>query len=83
MVDGIAVSPLHHNNTMTLTPAYGRTYKRQFDIIADFNLGKDFIHQPSGQLINNEQIPVGQHITLRYGKDFSKVVGYINPPRSK
>lgn len=68
---------------MTLTPAYGRTYKRQSDIISDFNAGKDFTHQPSGKLINHLQIPIGQHLTFRYGKDFSKALGYFNPPRSK
>ena len=62
---------------MTLTPAYGRTYTTQKAIISDFDAGKDFIHQPSGRLINKDQIPDGQHLTLRYGKNFSKVVGHI------
>jgi len=62
---------------MTLTPAYGRDYKKQSDILKDFNEGKDFIHQPSGKYINKAQIDPGQHLTLRYGKGFSKVLGHV------
>jgi hypothetical protein len=66
---------------MTLTPAYGRDYTRQADVLADFNTGRDFImHMPpalggSGRLINKDQIPSGTHVQFRYAKQ-RKVLGY-------
>jgi len=65
---------------MTLTPAYGRTYKKQTDILSDFNAGKDFLlHTPweSGRPINKEQLKPGTHVTFRYGRDNTKVLGHI------
>jgi hypothetical protein len=63
---------------MTLTPAYGRDYKTQASVLADFNANKDFILRhllERDRPINKEQIPPGTRIQLRYSK-LTKVVGY-------
>jgi len=63
---------------MTLTPAYGRDYKKQADVLSDFNAGKDFLcHTPTehGRPINKEQIPVGTFVQFRYAKGM-KVLGH-------
>lgn len=65
---------------MTLTPAYGRTYKTQADVLRDFNNNLDFLcHTPEchGRAINKEQIGVGIHVQFRYGKQNEKVLGHV------
>ena len=48
---------------MTLTPAYGRDYRKRADIITDLNSGKDFYGNDynSSGYINLAQLPDGQH----------------------
>ena len=65
---------------MTLTPAYGRTYTRQADVLAAFNANRDFLcHTPTchGKPINKEQVPAGTFVTFRYGKNNTKVLGHL------
>jgi hypothetical protein len=35
-------------NYQTLVPAYGRDYKSQKEVLADWNTGKDFRMEPQG-----------------------------------
>jgi len=58
-------------NFVTLTPAYGRDYKKKADAIADFEANKDFVLQPHGQYINKEQIAEGVTVNIRYNKQRS------------
>jgi hypothetical protein len=55
---------------ITLTPAYGRDYKSQKEVKADWLAGKDFIvadfFSPwSGKYANKADL-VGQSVTVRY-----------------
>ncbi len=55
---------------MTLTPAYGRDYKSQKAVRADFDDEKDFIiadftHPDCGRYVNKPQL-VGQSVNIRY-----------------
>ena len=63
---------------MTLTPAYGRDYKSQVAVLADFYSGRDFILQhmlDERRPINIDQIPVGTHVQFRYVR-MTKVLGH-------
>lgn len=63
---------------MTLTPAYGRDYKSQAQVLADFNANKDFLAwtpESRGLTVNKEQIPIGTFVQFRYSKQ-TKVLGY-------
>lgn len=51
---------------LTLTPAYGRDYKSKAAVMADWNAGKDFIVQPSGQYISKNDAPKGCTLNIRY-----------------
>lgn len=58
---------------MHLVPAYGRDYKNQTAVLADFNAGKDFkiadISSPyDGAYVNKEQIVKNgiKRVTIRY-----------------
>lgn len=58
---------------MHLVPAYGRDYKSQAAVLADFNAGKDFkiadISSPyDGAYVNKEQIVKDgiKRVTIRY-----------------
>lgn len=58
---------------MHLVPAYGRDYKSQAAVLADFNAGKDFkiadISSPyDGAYVNKEQIVKNgiKRVTIRY-----------------
>lgn len=55
---------------ITLTPAYGRDYKKKSDVLADFEAGKDFILQSfmGSGYINKPQIAKGTTCNIRYGK---------------
>jgi len=67
---------------MTLTPAYGRDYKTQAEVLADFNANRDFILRhllERDRPINKEQIPVGTRIQFRYSK-LTKVLGHTVAP---
>ena len=71
---------------MTLTPAYGRDYKSQASVLADFNAGKDFILRhllERDRPINKAQIPVGTQVQFRYAK-LTKVLGHtVTGPASE
>ena len=56
------------SNFSVLTPAYGRDYSSQKQVIEDFEDNKDFVIQPQGFYINKEQIPVGLTVNIRYAK---------------
>jgi transcription elongation GreA/GreB family factor len=65
---------------MTLTPAYGRSYNKQADVLRDFNDGKDFLRHymlDPVKPINKEQVPAGTRVTFRYGRDGSKSFNHI------
>ena len=52
-------------------PAYGRDYKTQKEVRADWAADKDFritdYGPDDGRLINRQQVPAGTHVTVRYG----------------
>ena len=55
---------------MTVTPAYGRDYKSQKAVKADWNAGKDFVlrdisSQWDGRLCNKEDL-AGKSVMVRY-----------------
>lgn len=52
----------------TMTPAYGRDYKSRATLLADFQAGKDFICQPSGQYISIRDLRSGDSVQFRYRK---------------
>ena len=59
----------------TLTPAYGRDYKSQKEVLADFNSDKDFIYNnitspDDGRYVNKADLLKGteQCVWIRYGK---------------
>lgn len=59
---------------ITLSAAYGRTYKNQKQIIEDWNNQKDFIIQSIGhpyytKPINKQQTVVGETFNVRYDND--------------
>ena len=63
---------------MTLTPAYGRDYRSQKEVLAAFYAGRDFLLQQMldpVRPINIDQIPVGTHVQFRYGQ-MTKVLGH-------
>lgn len=50
-------------------PAYGRDYKRQADVLADWNKGRDFLAMPTEQYINREDADrMGLTMQIRYAK---------------
>lgn len=61
---------------MTLTPAYGRTYKSQTEVLADLQEGKDFYARSvfGEGYVNILQLRDGLY-TVRYGKNLSKAMG--------
>jgi hypothetical protein len=64
---------------MVISAAYGRDYKNVAQIKADWSSGKDFVildFQNSGRYCNNQDIPKGTFLEVRYGKNGSKVTGF-------
>lgn len=58
---------------MTLTPAYGRDYKSQKAVRADFDADKDFIiadimHPDCGRYVNKTQLTAEQSVNVRYAE---------------
>jgi hypothetical protein len=56
---------------MILLPAYGRDYKSQKAVLADFNSEKDFVLRVYNQpdcYINKQQISDKELVTFRYNK---------------
>ena len=57
---------------MTLIPSYGRDYKSQKAVIADFEADKDFtiasVGPDMGRQVSRKELPAGTSITLRYAK---------------
>lgn len=56
---------------MTLTPAYGRDYKSQKAVKADWDADKDFIiadffHPDCGRYVNKAQLPAPGTVNIRY-----------------
>jgi hypothetical protein len=56
--------------SITLVPAYGRDYKSQATVKADFDAGKDFIindmsSQWDGKYANKQNL-AGHRVTIRY-----------------
>jgi hypothetical protein len=51
-----------------LTPAYGRDYKSNAEVVAAFNEGRDFEgdYQLGFKLVNKKQLPKGSTVNLRY-----------------
>ena len=63
---------------MTLTPAYGREYKTQAAVLADFYAGQDFLTHSgpaTPRAINVDQIPSGTTVQFRYAQ-MRKVLGH-------
>lgn len=56
---------------ITVVPAYGRDYKSQADVKADWNSGKDFriadVMNGTGY-INKDDAPKGATINVRYAR---------------
>lgn len=62
---------------MTVTPAYGRDYKSQAAVKADWKAGKDFIvadvmSPHAGRYVNNQDFPSGL-VMARYARN-TKIV---------
>ncbi len=57
---------------MNLVPAYGRDYRSQKDLLADWNAGKDFeisdFGPNCGRKINKAQAQKGTTYTIRYAQ---------------
>ena len=54
---------------ITVTPAYGRDYKNQKEVKADWDADKDFRETASGSYINKSQAErMGLKVVVRYGK---------------
>lgn len=56
-----------------VSPAYGRDYKNQAEVKADWNSGKDFVHESAmhtggGTYINNQQVKPGDSVQVYYDK---------------
>lgn len=65
---------------VTLTPAYGRDYKSQKEILADFTAGKDFVYNDAtsrydGKMCSIRDFNKGVTVMLRYNK-LRKVVTF-------
>lgn len=57
-----------------LLPAYGRDYKNQDEVRADWEAGKDFRHPTSGRYVNKEDAErYGLKVMVRYA-GFKKVM---------
>ena len=59
---------------VTLTPAYGRDYKSQKEVLADWNADKDFMincvmHPADGRYINKSSAPKEDTYNIRYAKN--------------
>lgn len=50
----------------TLVPAYGRDYRSAKEVRKDFEAGKDFRVEPSGQYCSIRDIPAGTEVFIRY-----------------
>jgi hypothetical protein len=56
-------------------PAYGRDYKNQKDVRADWNSGKDFQDAATRQYLNKQDAEnLGLNVVIRYD-NYRKVVG--------
>ncbi len=58
---------------ITVVPAYGRDYKSQKEVKADWDAGKDFRIQDmmspdDGRYINNGDAPKGTTLNIRFSK---------------
>jgi len=54
---------------ITVTPAYGRDYKNQKEVKADWDADKDFRETASGSYINKSGAEkLGLKVIVRYGK---------------
>lgn len=54
---------------MTAVPAYGRDYKSAKAVKEDWQAGKDFLLEPSGQYANKDSpFPKGTTLNIRYKK---------------
>jgi hypothetical protein len=51
---------------LTAVPAYGRDYHSKAEVLADWNAGKDFRLEPSGQYINQDDKPDDVTLKIRY-----------------
>lgn len=54
---------------LTVTPAYGRDYKNQAQVRADWNAGKDFLDTASGRYMSKRDVDANPalHVHVRYG----------------
>lgn len=56
-------------NWIEVEPAYGRDYKNQKDVRADWNADRDFQETASGSYINKSgAAALGLKVIIRYGK---------------
>lgn len=51
---------------LSVTPAYGRDYKSKKEVLADWEAGKDFQLQPSGQYMSIRDATPGMVLNIRY-----------------
>lgn len=66
---------------MIAIPAYNRDYKSKKAVMDDWNAGKDFQMQPSGQYLNNRDIESCKEpitLNIRYSKLASVCVIKLN-----
>ena len=55
--------------TVTVTPAYGRDYTSKAGALADWHAGKDFRETASGQYCSARDFPAGQYrVLIRYAR---------------
>ena len=63
---------------MTLTPAYGRDYKSQKEVMADVEANKDFIIRDITSPLDGKPASPsdfkGQTVQIRYGRSLAKVM---------
>ncbi len=52
-----------------LTPAYGRDYTQAKEIEYDLRRRLDFIRQPSGEIVNLDDLAPGLIVNLRFSKN--------------
>lgn len=66
---------------LILSPAYGRDYKSQKALLADFNAGKDFIirnfgHPYEGKPANKQDLK-SQRVQFRFARDAKTFIHFV------
>lgn len=67
---------------ITISPAYGRDYKKQADVIADFKAGKDFVMESmntgyAGSYCSVRDFAPGVKVQIYYAKQQKSVIATV------